>query len=668
MIDRVKNQLKFKLELLILRGPLYRLLAVAMLLAVIALSAGGLVFWVGDAFGSFAEAVWWAFLRLTDPGYLGDDRGRLLRSVSTVVTVGGYVIFLGALVAIMTQWFHQTMNRLQAGLTPIVQRQHILVLGWTNRTATIVRELFHSEGRVQRFLKRRGTTQMRVVLLSEEDPAVVAQELSDHLGRLWEPARFIIRSGSPQRADHLERVDYTNAAVILLPASELQTPLETTVDGNAITTLITIGDGAREAKREPPYVVAEIMDVRKAPIARQAYSGPIEVIPSDEMLSRLFVQNLRHRGLSYVYAELLGHAWGNEIYLRECPALTGARFGQTFGAFSKAIPIGLLRWRNEQLDVQLNPAPDSLVQQGDRLVLVAQDYEQAAPDGQLWPVSVATKAAGPDNTRAAGTGVAAGAEELEVAVSRMASAPKQRRRILILGWNHRVPSLIRELEGYVHEAVEVDIVSRTPAGERDELMERLDVKPRRVRCCQVEEDYTSPSDLARCKPTRYDNVLLLASDWNDAEAPSDARTILGYLVLQAQLHGMQTPPHILVELLNPDSVGLLRHKPGELLVSPVLVSHNLTQVALRRELWPVFSQLFGSEGAEIGFRPLEAESGARSIIAFDQVQRMCAARGEIALGLRLASASQSQNGLLLNPPRDGTWRIEAGDEVVVLSG
>ena len=61
--------------------------------------------------------------------------------MALVVTVLGYVLFMGALVAIMTTALSRLMRRLETGLTPIAQRGHILILGWTNRTPTIVREL-----------------------------------------------------------------------------------------------------------------------------------------------------------------------------------------------------------------------------------------------------------------------------------------------------------------------------------------------------------------------------------------------------------------------------------------------------------------------------------------------------------------------------------------------
>ena len=70
--------------------------------------------------------MWWAFLRLTDPGYLGDDEGLARRTISTVVTVLGYVLFLGLLIAILTQWLNQLIARLESGVTPVALSDHVL--------------------------------------------------------------------------------------------------------------------------------------------------------------------------------------------------------------------------------------------------------------------------------------------------------------------------------------------------------------------------------------------------------------------------------------------------------------------------------------------------------------------------------------------------------------
>ena len=91
-----------------LRGVLSRLLVIACAMVLIAVSAGLLVYnvpHIGEAGeeGDPGSAIWWAFLRLTDSGYLGDDEGTLLRTVSTTLTILGVVLFVGALIATMTQ-------------------------------------------------------------------------------------------------------------------------------------------------------------------------------------------------------------------------------------------------------------------------------------------------------------------------------------------------------------------------------------------------------------------------------------------------------------------------------------------------------------------------------------------------------------------------------------
>ena len=81
------QRLRFTLERLLLRGVQYRLLAAAVIIGSVAVVAGVLVRLLDPQFEEMSGAVWWAFLRLTDPGYLGDDEGTLSRSVSTAVTV-----------------------------------------------------------------------------------------------------------------------------------------------------------------------------------------------------------------------------------------------------------------------------------------------------------------------------------------------------------------------------------------------------------------------------------------------------------------------------------------------------------------------------------------------------------------------------------------------------
>ena len=76
--------LQFTLERLLLRGVQYRLLAAALIVVTVAVIAGVMVWILDPNFDELGGAVWWAFLRLTDPGYLGDDEGTVSRTISTL--------------------------------------------------------------------------------------------------------------------------------------------------------------------------------------------------------------------------------------------------------------------------------------------------------------------------------------------------------------------------------------------------------------------------------------------------------------------------------------------------------------------------------------------------------------------------------------------------------
>ena len=93
--------LRFTFELWLLRGLHYRLFFAAAIIVFVSLLAGLVVFLLDPGFEDAGDAVWWSFLRLSDPGYLGDDPGVVSVTISTIVTVLGYVLFLGLLVAIL---------------------------------------------------------------------------------------------------------------------------------------------------------------------------------------------------------------------------------------------------------------------------------------------------------------------------------------------------------------------------------------------------------------------------------------------------------------------------------------------------------------------------------------------------------------------------------------
>lgn len=640
VFERVRNLFQFQIEQLILRGVLSRLFVIAMVMALLSVVAGLMVYYWAGGFDDPGASIWWAFLHLTDSGYLGDDKGVFLRVVSTFMTIAGVVLFVGALIAIMTQWLNETIERLEQGFTPIAQNNHVLILGWTNRTPVMVEQLVLAEGRVKRFLNHHGAGRLKIVILAERVGPALVQDLKDRLGPLWNPRQITLRSGSPMRLEHLMRVDYLHAAVILLPSSEFGAHTSGPDERTIKTLMSAAHSGVAMDSADLPLVVTELFDADQLRTARRAYPGPAEIIGTGLLISRLMAQNSRHRGLSSVYTELLSEG-GNQIYIREFKEFSGQPLAALGDAFEHAVLLGVTR-EHESRFVPLYAAPDYVLAADDRLALVAEKFDDCAVRRDFKPGQAITPAQDAGRT------------------------PRtQTRRVLILGWNQKVPALIREYDAYTAEPVVVDVVSMIAPDERAKQLVRRGILTRHAQLRHLEGDITSRYEMTAFEPGTYDNIILVASDWLASAEQADARSLLGYLVLAEVLEEAGASPPVLVEAMSADNVGLFSAPNAELLVSPDLQSHMLTQVALRRELHWVMEELFGASGAEINFRPVGDADLADANLSFRDLQRRLADEGEILLGL-MRNGERGAQVTLNQPDKDKGMGLQAGDELIVL--
>lgn len=656
---RLTNRIKFEVERFILFRALHQFLLIALLIALIALLGGLAVFVLTDDFGGVPEAVWWAFLRLTDPGYIGDDEGSTRRVISTIVSILGYVVFLGALVAVMTQGLNQAIGRLQRGLTPIAQNDHILILGWSNRTPIIIQQLLLSESRVASFLRRRGVSDLRIVILAEEVTPEMMGEVRTMFGSYWETRKITLRSGTPLRLDHLERVDFRHASVIVLPSGEFSDDTLEYPDGRTIKTLLSMGTTVGvENRKKLPLMVAEIRDYHKGQIAQTAYGGPIEILESDLFLARLISQIIRVPGLSHIYYELLTHEVGNEIYLRTFPDLIGYAVCDLPDLFPEATLLGLYR-NDARRFYPLTAVAEERIAKRDRLIMIApgaeagnllqrerlEAYRDGKGDRGEIPGGSDDRATAPQTGRSDGRG---------------------RERLLILGWNRTVPALMEILKSYGEDAYDITSLSLISPEERLTRLARRGVLIDRDSVTWVTGEFTSTPEVEGIEPWTFDTVMICASEWLESSGESDARTVLGYLILETILEGRERRPHIVAQLMNETNAPLFPEDRCETITGPVVLSHLLAQIGLQRNLRGLFEELFGAGGAEIYFRPVVDYVPVDRPARFEEIRRAAFAAGEIAIGIRRPRNAAVNGGIELNPGRDLPLHFEPDDEIVVL--
>ena len=323
------------------------------------------------------------------------------------------------------------------------------------------------------------------------------------------------------RLDGLERVDFAHAGAILIPAADTTASSTLDADTRTVKALMTMGAALEETPpEEPPLVVAELQDMRHAGTLRALYPGPMEIVAGDEVISRLIVQNVRHPGLSHVYAEFVSDVSGSQIYVREGPQLAGVSVRQLAHAFPDGVLLGVVRPRGDDFEALLNPPGDLRLEANDRIAVLAPSYADAALPETIGAAPELQERGAPASRARAGPGAGCWCW-----AGTIGSRPC---------WRSSPPTPTRRSPSISC------LRSRPPSAKNASRPRRFSTEHLEIR--QLEFDYTVPAYLESVDPASYDNLVLLPSERLKSEAESDARTILGYLLLRELMEGAEKHP------------------------------------------------------------------------------------------------------------------------------
>lgn len=473
MKSRALRRLIYQMESVWIRGPLAQMGALLASMILVALLGGLLMVVVHPRYRDFPQASWWAFLHLTDTGYLGDDKDGLERAVAVVLTFTGVILFVGGVIAILTTWFDRLMADLSSGRGTVVEEGHLLLLGSNPGLPDLIAEC--ASASAQRWPEGRLPT---IVVVSE---APLEYRRPSTLERRQ---RVVLRTGSLADPATLERADYSRARVIILLSSRARRGAGPS-DLNVLKALVALR-GALPAKG--PRLVLDLSYAANARlIPSLAGTCQTDVLSSLEFSARLICQCLRYPGISRAYRQLLSDAVGQSILLQAChPDLVGRSLGKIRQMARGAVVLGtisqgqasLLRW-------------DYIVLPGDELVLLT---------ASLSGVSFQEIADPPPPFGSAGL-----------------SASSPRLRILTVGWSEGLLALVTELGRYRAQRFLLTLAEKLTPERQQALQSAL--------AANVELD-NSPNTAE----STYDRALLLSSDYQDP-ATADAETALRYAQL-----------------------------------------------------------------------------------------------------------------------------------------
>jgi len=571
-----------------------------------------------------SDLLWDSLMRTLDPGTMGGDTGSFgfLLGMFAVTLFGIFVI--SALIGIINTGLEGKLAALRKGRSRVVESGHTVILGWSQEIFTVVAELVAANENVAK---------SSIVILADRDKGDMDDEIRGRLGRTGRTS-VVCRSGDPTDIDDLDiaRLETCRAIVILSPGGDEP-------DADVIKTMLAITNHPRR-RPEPYHIVAELRDASNLDVARLVGGDEAQLILAGDLISRIVAQTCRQAGLSIVYTDLLDFA-GDEIYFASVPELVGLRFGDALLAFEDSSVIG---WRPAGGGPVLDPPMDTLIGPGDEVVAISADD---------------------DTIRVTADPARVDLDAIRVTEPR-AATPE---RTLVLGWNWRAPTIIRELDGYVAPGsrltVVADLTDVAPA--LDALRPALANQTVDVR----RADTTSRSVLESLDVPSFDHIIVLCySDVLEAQR-ADSKTIITLLHLRDMEERSGADFSIVSEMLDLRNRALAEvTHADDFIVSARLVSLLVAQVAENALLNAVFADLFDQDGSEIYLRSAGDYVETGREVTFATVVESARRRGEVAIGYRVAAgpaATGPGQGVTLNPAKSATLTLGPRDAVIVLA-
>lgn len=571
----------------------------------------------------FIEAVWRSLMRTLDPGTMGGDAGWGFRLIAFMVTLGG-IFIISTLIGVLSSGIESKLEELRKGRSFVVEENHVLILGWSSKIFAIISELV---------IANENLKKGRIVILSNKDKVEMEDEIKSKITNTRN-TKIICRNGNPGDLTDLEMVNPQHAKSIIVLSDETDNP-----DVQTIKVILALVN-SKTRKETPYHIVAEIKEPKNLEVARMVGKGETELILTDDVIARVMVQTSRQSGLSIVYTELMDFD-GAEIYFNEEPKLVGKTYAEALMAYKDSAVMGVY---TKDGVAKVNPPMNTRLSEGDQVIAITEDDDTLVISDYI-PTPQKIQAITADN---------------QVAASE---------KTLLLGWNARAKTIIREMDNYVAQGSYLNVVSSF-AVDVEEL-KQIASGLQNIHLDYRQADTTSRQVLDELQVYQYNQVQLLSYKEALSAEDADAHSLITLLHLRNIAEEANTDLKIVSEMLDVRNRELAEvTKADDFIVSDKLISLLMTQVAENKHLMRVFEDLLDADGSEIYLKPATTYVPLGQPVDFYSVLESAIARNETAIGYRITALSHESDkgyGVVVNPVKTEKITFGKEDMIIVLA-
>ncbi len=620
----LKQRIRYRIDRLVAKSAIWQVLMLAvvvvalMVIGALAVSQCNPENLGRDGDAPWTYRLWWAAIRVIDPGnFAGDYTEEIVAVTGVTISLAGILIF-SLLIGILSSKLTEKMDLMKRGKSPVVERDHTVIVGTGDKLFDVVREIVEANE------NHRG----RAIAVFSPVPKQDMEEAMDERVGDFKGTRMAYRTGRASDLDALRMLNLGAARSLVVLGESDPANIKVLMAARSLMS------GKRQRRIS---AVCEIREQRMGHIAELSFPG-VRWVPVREVITRLVVQVCRHPGLSKVYSELLSFQ-GNEIYFVAKPGMAGRSFGQMALCTTESVVLGIARGGR----IMLNPPPDTAIEKGDDLVVLMLDDDRFDPD------------------------LSRDAKPVEICGDCPRPEPGRERILILSGDRRNLTLMVTLLDSYVGPESSGVIAGSLQPEEARNLVEgigdttNLAVSYRRMA-------RSDPRELEELAPFGYDSVIVTSSESEDDET-SDTECITTLLIMKRIREGLSAPPETTVvsEIRNPRNRRLANTAEiDDFVVSNEVTSMVMAQLAEEPRIWGVYREIFDPRGSEIYLRGATWICPGQDTATFRELVRCGLSRREIVMGC-IDYAGDDEGELVLNPPPDTVVDLRNGCQLVTLA-
>ena len=594
---------------------------------------------VGNS-NSFFDTFLSQLLAALDPGnflvfdLVSDSKSQksLLFIICSLLSLLSGLMVIATLIGIVSSSIENVMLSFKKGNTIVVEKDHLIILGWNDQIFSIIAELETAH---------ENTNPFCVVILSNKEPEFMKDEVENKAN--LKNLDIVYRSGNVLDIDSLKKLGIKDSKSIIVLTDSNNRDAQAFKISLAINKLTP---GHFDFKKNFSVVVA-MEDQENIELLNQISNGTITAFNIHLLQSRIIAQCCRQAGLSLVYNDLLDFD-GDEIYFYKIDAISnksheyfvGKNFYDISGILNNAVLIGV--FNNNKCIIQ--PEFSYIIKDGDELILIQDDdNEPEIVDNIVYQKNL---------------------------INLNDNPIEKSKNILIINWNSDGSYLLEDLNLYLPDGSNIDIFysnENTP----DIVDQKLLLKNKFFRKF-IKTDFINQQTLRNLDIPQYDSIVLLSENIDGSRSlsnSSDAKSIITLLQLRIILSDLKSETPIISQIQDPTTKELIDNEASyDVVVSNQLVGNYTCQLAENSRLKILFDEILQPDGSEFYMRDIVDYIKLNEEVNFYTLGKVANEKNEIAIGYRIKDEEKlSHHGIHINPAKSDLRKFSVGDQLIVLA-